>query len=248
MPRFSIIIPCYNQAHFLKDALQSLLGQSFTDWEAIIVNDGSPDDTAVVANAWIGRDSRIRMVEQQNAGLSAARNLGITESSGDYICLLDADDSYGPDFLQTVFSHLELGYEMVCCGYTYFNAKGTIHKIVRQSKKLDFRSILRANLFPPVALAFKRQVLDRTGMFDTGLKSAEDWDLWIRMFKVGVKLRVIEDSLVYYRISDNSMSRQAFIMYEALKNVAQRACQKDHRLSSSAVSYTHLTLPTILRV
>jgi glycosyltransferase involved in cell wall biosynthesis len=229
LPKFSIIIPCYNQAHFLNDALQSLLLQLFTDWEAIIVNDGSLDDTSLVANEWTKRDNRVRLVEQQNAGLSAARNAGIACASGLYIALLDADDKYGPDFLQSVNTHLDKGFGLVCCGYTYFNTKGTIHRIVRQSEQLDFRSILTGNLFPPVAVAFQRQVLDKTGLFDTDLKSAEDWDLWIRMFKAGIKLSVIEDALVYYRVSENSMSRQAFTMYAALKKVAQRACQNDER-------------------
>jgi glycosyltransferase involved in cell wall biosynthesis len=233
LPKFSIIIPCYNQAHFLDDALQSLLSQSFADWEAIIVNDGSPDDTRFVANEWTKRDNRVRLVEQQNAGLSAARNAGIAAAAGLYIALLDADDKYGPDFLQTVYIHLEQGFGLVCCGYTYFNTKGTIHRIVRQSEQLEFNSILTGNLFPPVAVVFQRQVLDKTGLFDTDLKSAEDWDLWIRMFKAGIKLSVIEDALVYYRVSENSMSRQAFTMYAALKKVAQRACQEDDRLSFS---------------
>jgi glycosyltransferase involved in cell wall biosynthesis len=193
------------------------------------VNDGSLDDTSLVANAWIERDSRISLLEQQNAGLSAARNAGIAAASGLYIALLDADDKYGPDFLQSVNTHLDQGFGLVCCGYTYFNTKGTIHRKVRQSKQLEFNSILTGNLFPPVAVAFQRQVLDKTGLFDTGLKSAEDWDLWIRMFKAGIKISIIEDSLVYYRISDNSMSRQAFTMYAALKKVAQRACQNDER-------------------
>jgi hypothetical protein len=128
---------------------------------------------------------------------------------------------------------LDQGFGLVCCGSTYFNTKGTIHRIVRQSEYLDFKSILTGNLFPPVAVAFQRQVLDRTGLFDTDLKSAEDWDLWIRMFKAGIKLSVNEDALVYYRVSENSMSRQAFTMYDALKKVAQRACQEDDRLSFS---------------
>jgi glycosyltransferase involved in cell wall biosynthesis len=236
LPTFSIIIPCYNQAHFLNDALQSLLLQSFTDWEAIIVNDGSLDDTSLVANEWTKRDNRVKLVEQQNAGLSAARNAGIAAASGLYIALLDADDKYGSYFLQTVYAHLEQGIGLVCCGYTYFNTKGTIYRIVRQSEQLEFKYILTGNLFPPVAVAFQRQVLDKTGLFDTDLKSAEDWDLWIRMYKIGVKISVIEDALVYYRISDNSMSRQAFTMYDALKKVAQRACQKDERLSFSVTA------------
>ena len=197
------------------------------------MNDGSLDDTSLVANAWIERDSRISLLEQQNAGLSAARNAGIAAASGLYVALLDADDKYGPDFLQAAYTHLEQGFGLVCCGYTYFNTKGTIHRIVRQSEYLDFKSILTGNLFPPVAVAFQRQVLDKTGLFDANLKSAEDWDLWIRMFKAGIKLSVIEDALVYYRVSENSMSRQAFTMYAALKKVAQRAYQEDNRLSFS---------------
>ncbi len=236
MPKFSIIIPCYNQAHFLNDALQSLLSQSYADWEAIIVNDGSTDDTGLVANQWTKKDDRVRLVEQKNAGLSCARNAGIAAASGLYIALLDADDMYGPDFLESVNTHLDQGFGLVCCGYTYFNAKGTIHRIVRQSEQLEFRSILTGNLFPPVAVAFQKQVLDKTGLFDTDLKSAEDWDLWIRMYKAGIKLSFIDASLVYYRVSENSMSRQAFTMYAALNKVAQRACQKDHRLNSSLVS------------
>jgi len=200
------------------------------------VNDGSLDDTSLVANEWTKRDNRVKLVEQQNAGLSAARNAGIAAASGLYIALLDADDKYGSYFLQTVYAHLEQGIGLVCCGYTYFNTKGTIHRIVRQSEQHEFNSILTGNLFPPVAVAFQRHVLDRTGLFDTDLKSAEDWDLWIRMYKVGVKISVIEDALVYYRISDNSMSRQAFTMYDALKKVAQRACQKDERLSFSVTA------------
>jgi glycosyltransferase involved in cell wall biosynthesis len=200
------------------------------------VNDGSLDNTSLVANEWSKRDNRVRLVEQQNAGLSAARNAGIAAASGIYIALLDADDKYGPDFLQTVNTHLDKGFGLVCCGYTYFNTKGTIHRIVRQSEQLDFRSILTGNLFPPVAVVFQRQVLDRTGFFDTDLKSAEDWDLWIRMFKTGIKLSVIEDSLVYYRVSENSMSRQAFTMYDALKKVSKKACQKDDRLNLSVTS------------
>ena len=167
LPVFSIIIPCYNQAHFLDDALLSLCNQAFSDWEAIIVNDGSPDNTIEVAEGWIVRDKRIRLISQQNAGLSAARNTGIAASDGKYITLLDADDKYGADFLQLILQHFEKGFEWVACGYTYFNTTGTLNRCVTLSKQLNIRSVLTGNLFPPVAVAFQKSVLGKTNLFDT---------------------------------------------------------------------------------
>ena len=230
MPKFSIIIPCYKQAHFLGEALESVCNQTFSDWEVIVVDDGSPDNTVEVANEWIARDNRIRLISQPNSGLSAARNRGINAALGKYITLLDADDKYGPIFLQSVYINLEQGFELIVTGYTYFNTSGSIHREVTLSAYLNFRDILSNNLFPPVSVAFKKEVLFKTKYFDTTLKSAEDWDLWIRMYRCGISLAVIPDSLVYYRISENSMSRQPFTMYNAMKEVANRACSLDRRL------------------
>lgn len=231
MPTFSIIIPCYNQAHFLQDSLSGVLAQSFQDWEAIVVNDGSSDNTNQLASEWIAKDSRIKLFTQPNQGLSAARNAGIQVSTGKYIALLDADDKFGSEYLSQAVIHLDQGSDLVFCGYTYFNAGGSIHKQVSLSPHLDFSEILSRNLLPPVSVTFNKKVLDLTGNFDTSLKSAEDWDLWIRMYKCDVRLSVIPECLVYYRISADSMSRQAFMMYAALKKVAHRSLIADPRLS-----------------
>ena len=88
----SIIIPCFNQAIYLHDCLDSILQQSFSDWEAIVVNDGSSDDTNNIANAYCQKDSRIKLIEKQNGGLSSARNFGIQHATGDWLLFLDADD------------------------------------------------------------------------------------------------------------------------------------------------------------
>ena len=103
----SIIVPCYNQAQFLPDALDSLLSQSYSDWECIIVNDGSQDNTAEVANCYCKKDSRFRYLTQSNQGLANSRNNGIKLSVGKYILPLDADDKLKEDFIVKCVDVLE---------------------------------------------------------------------------------------------------------------------------------------------
>ena len=147
------------------EALESVCNQTFSDWEVIVVDDGSPDNTVEVANEWITRDNRIRLISQPNSGLSAARNTGINAALGKYITLLDADDKYGPDFLQKVIIYLKEGFGLIATGYTYFNTSGSIHREVTLSAYLNFRDILSKNLFPPVSVAFKKEVLFKTKYF-----------------------------------------------------------------------------------
>lgn len=96
MPQISVIIPCYNHGKYLSAALDSLIAQTFTDWEAIIVNDGSTDETDAIATKYSEHDGRIRYFSQNNSGASVARNRGVSEAQGELISFLDADDWYEP--------------------------------------------------------------------------------------------------------------------------------------------------------
>lgn len=248
LPEFSIIIPCYKQAHLLGEALGSLSSQTFSDWEAIVIDDGSPDNVVEVVENWIWRDNRIRLLCQKNAGLSGARNAGLEASNGRFISFLDADDKYSPYFLESVYKKLIQGVELVACGYTYFNNFNNLFKHVRLSKHLQFKDILTGNLFPVMSLSFNKSLITKVGLFDTALKSAEDWDFWMRFYRVGVSFSVISDSLSFYRISESSMSRQPFTMYESLKKVALRACASDDRLKNSTIDlHVVNNLPYTLR-
>ncbi len=229
--KFSIIIPCYNHGIFLKDAIKSLISQSYTNWEAIIVNDGSTDNTIEIGNYWCNKDSRIKLISVSNNGLSSARNTGIEFSTGEYIALLDADDKYKFNHLQSLLNVFQTGSDIVFTGYTYFSNSTNINHTVCLNKSINFNQILAGNIVPPVAVAFKRSIFDFSGGFDTALKSAEDWDLWIRCYKIGCCLGVSEDSSALYRISANSMSRQFLTMYEALKKVSLEAYVIDPRIS-----------------
>lgn len=120
-PFFSIIIPCYNQAHFLSQCLDSLLVQEYKNWEAIVVNDGSPDDTSKVVQNYIEKDSRIKLVEKANGGLSSARNSGIANAIGNRFIFLDADDFLYPNCLQKIAVVIQNSDEntLIQFGYTY---------------------------------------------------------------------------------------------------------------------------------
>src|SRR5689334_5736274 len=106
-PAISVIVPCYNYGHFLPDAIRSIQAQRFSDWECIIVDDGSQDNTQNVAAQLASKDVRITYVHQSNAGLSAARNKGLSLARGKYIQLLDADDGIAPDKFLLQYQFLE---------------------------------------------------------------------------------------------------------------------------------------------
>ena len=228
---FSVIIPCYNQAHFLNETLASLVAQNYSNWEAIVVNDGSTDNTSEFADIWCKKDSRIKFISTSNNRLSAARNKGIEFSSGQYIAFLDADDKYAVTHLESVSKILHNGFDIVFTGYSYFTDKLPNCHTVKLNKDIHFDQILQGNLVPPVSVALKKSVLLETGGFDISLNSAEDWDLWIRCYKVNARLGISVSATAFYRISTNSMSRQFLVMYNSLKQVFLQAHQVDERLS-----------------
>ncbi len=217
----------------MDDCLSSLIIQSYPNWEAIVINDGSTDNTVEVANTWCNLDSRIKLITVPNSGLSSARNIGIELSCGSFITLLDADDKYASNHLESIAKIFKDNADVVFTGYTYFSDNALVNHKVKLNGKTTFSQILYHNIVPPVAVAFKRILLFQSGDFETSLKSAEDWDLWIRFYKVGAKLGFSQESTCFYRISENSMSRQFLTMYDALKKVSINAHNIDFRISSN---------------
>ena len=234
MPYFSIIIPCFNQANFLIKAVNSIKNQGFQDWEIIIVNDGSKDETAEVGKHLVTSDNRIFVINQSNSGLSAARNIGIKHARGKILNFLDADDWFLSDCLQLVFKRFhENEIDVLVSGFTYFKDLNPIHTHIFQSNKIYFKSFLEGNIAPPVAFFIKNEVIQTTGFFDTSLKSCEDWDYWIRAGNLNFRFFSIPEVLVGYRYVPDSMSRKPKQMYEALLIVSKRACNISIKGSSS---------------
>ncbi len=206
MPRVSVVIPCYRQARFLSEAVASVVAQTFTDWEIVIVDDGSPDDTAVVAQLLIAAhpDRRIRLIRQENRGLAEARNAGIRVARAPYILPLDADDMLEPEMLaQTVAAldaHPEVGFV-----YTDVRRFGAENNILR-TQPYSLNRLRFQNMMMPATL-FRRRAWEQVGGFRMvkPVQGCEDWDFWISLAEAGWEGMYIAQPLLRYRRTAGSM-------------------------------------------
>lgn len=216
IPKASVIIPCYNHGHYLPRALKSVLAQTFTNWEAIIVDDGSTDNTREVAAQFT--DVRIHYVYQDNRGLSAARNAGIRRAEGDYLAFLDADDEWEPCFLEVCQRALAAQQTLaaVVTLNRFIDESGA--PLPQQGGQLvsaeRFRGrLLEGGFFPPHAALVRAEAVRQAGLFDETLTSVEDWDLWLRITAQGGLMQSISEPLARYRVLASSMSTNAGRMH-----------------------------------
>ncbi len=217
MPKVSVIIPTYNHAHYLPYTIQSVLAQTFTQWEAIIVDDGSTDNPAAVVTRFA--DPRIRYIHQENQGLSAARNTGIRAAQGEYLAFLDADDEWAPEFLRRCVDVLAAD-DTLAGVYTrnrFIDQSG--HILPQLSGQVVPRATFRSRLLeggfsPPHAALVRTAIVRQVGLFDTRLTSTEDWDLWLRISE-HYQMQAIPEPLARYRVYPGSMSTNAPRMHSS---------------------------------
>jgi peptidoglycan/xylan/chitin deacetylase (PgdA/CDA1 family) len=210
-PSISVVMAAYNAASTLDRAVRSVVAQSEAPWELIIVDDGSSDDTASRAAGWADRDHRIRVVNQSNMGASHARNRGISEARGDWIVFLDSDDTLDRRhfglMLKAVRSTPNAG--AAACGWMRIDKKGRpTLRIVPTKDRFTFEAMY-ANGPPTVIHAYllPRRVLLREGGFDVRLKTGEDWDLWMRLARMGLQFAVVPKVLALYWDSGGSLTK-----------------------------------------
>lgn len=200
----SIVVPCYKQAHFLDDCLTSVLQQSHTEWECIVVNDGSPDNTAEVAEKWCKRDTRFRLLNKENGGLSSARNAGIRDSSAEFIVALDSDDKLDPKHLEHCLKHL-LANPAAGAVTPYVRSFG-ISTYEWKPTGGDLVTFLSSNQAIGAGSMFYRRIYDEIGGYDeTERRGFEDWDFWIRLTAKGYLVDVVPEFLLLYRRTGGSM-------------------------------------------
>lgn len=228
MPKVSIIIPAYNSMTYLPETMASLFAQTFNDFEAIIVNDGSDDDIEI----WVAqnlKDRRVKLVSQDNQGAPRARNTGIAYAQGEYIAFLDADDLWETTKLEKQVQILDQNPEvgLVYTWVTYINEQGkSSGRIVKNQVEGDVwprvvqKNIIECGSVPLV----RRQCFETVGVFDPFLSSGQDWDLWIRIAS-RYQFAAIKEPLVYYRQHQNNKSKNYHKTIQDFRCIIEKAFQ-----------------------
>jgi glycosyltransferase involved in cell wall biosynthesis len=207
VPVVSVVIPCFKQAHFLGEAIASVLAQTFTDHEIIVVDDGSPDDTSNV----VGQYGCVKYIRQDHLGGEVARNRGIEESQGQYLVFLDADDRLLPHHFETSLkafhAHPEVAF--VCGDYRWIGSDDTWH--VHQCTPLPdhYATLLRFNFIgPPHVVMFRRDIITNIGGFRLGMRACQDQELYLR-FAHRYPIYCHHEVVAEYRRHENQLTGNA---------------------------------------
>ena len=209
MPTISVVMPVHNAAPYVRQAIMSVVRQTCSDWELIVVDDGSTDGSDRVLAAF---GNRIRLVTQPNAGPSVARNRGLELASGDYVAFLDADDEWHPEFLSTTLGvsrqQRQSSIKGVYTGWAYVNAQGIelAHTRRYPGPRLTIVDLLGGKTFPIHAVLLERCAVTAVGGFDPSITAMEDWDLWLRIAALGWVFVGVENCLARYRLHGSSNS------------------------------------------
>ncbi len=200
IPAVSVLVTCYNYGRFLADALDSILAQTFQDWECLIVDDGSTDDSREVAERFVAADPRFRLIATSHRGISAARNAGLAQVRGRYVQLLDADDAIAPEKLQLQSQYLDANPEagLVFGDTEYFSGDISARSRTRtdisvpdHSRRADacgaalLPVFIRENFLVISGPLYRRTLAEKVGEFDEELRSYEDWQYWFRIALAG---------------------------------------------------------------
>lgn len=202
-PLISVIVPCYNQAQYLDECLQSVLDQTFSDWECIIVNDGSPDNTEELAKNWIQKDSRFKYLYKENGGVASARNYAISYAQGEWILPLDGDDKISEKYLELAEEKFCENPTIIYCEAEYFGEKNGENILDDYS----LEKILLQNLIFCTAF-YKKSDWLKVGGYDLNMiYGLEDWEFWISILtRENKKVIKIPYLGFFYRIKLDSRS------------------------------------------
>lgn len=218
---FSIIIPTYNRAHMLTKTIESVINQTFSDWELIIVDDGSTDHTKELVASFIEKDARIKYIYQENAERSAARNNGIENASGEYICFLDSDDTYLPNNLKDWYDFLKKKSFPNCfayCDMLIDDGENTTKSILELSKinKYDF---IFTNPIVPLRVCISRIFFEKHS-FEKFMTVGEDVAMWLKIIQHTEIIKSDHIGVKYFVHDGNSVNPKnsyALKMYKGFK-------------------------------
>jgi glycosyltransferase involved in cell wall biosynthesis len=227
--KISIVVPTYNHAHFLEKCLKSISSQTYENWEAIIINNYSEDNTIEVVKRF--EDPRIQLINFRNNGIIAAsRNTGIRHSSGDYIAFIDSDDWWYPNKLELV-SKLLHRCDLIFHALDIYTPKGK--RIIRKVRGRNLKSpvfvdlMMRGNPIANSSVVVRKELIDKVGGLgeDKSLVAVEDFDLWLKISRVTERFCYLSDSLGGYWLGEQSMTEVSARQVDRIKAIYLRFLQ-----------------------
>jgi glycosyltransferase involved in cell wall biosynthesis len=226
MPRVSVVVPTFNCAPYLRGAIESVIGQTEADFELIVVDDGSQDNTPDVMTRYLD-DPRIRFIRQANRGLPGARNTGVRNSSGEYLAFLDADDALAPQALEVLSAALDHNRRAGWCVTDILRLTGADQTVVRSAipARADLYAILKDD-FIRRGMFFRKTEFMAIGMYDEDMKIREDWDLNIRMISAGRDFAYVPLPLYLYTMREGSITTANFDLKFAF---TEKLLRKHHK-------------------
>lgn len=223
MPRVSVIIPTYNHARYVGEAIESVLSQSYQDFEIVVVNDGSKDNTVEVIKPYA---NRIRYFEQENKGSAAARNFGISQARGELLAFLDSDDAWLPLKLERQIAELDhdLKLGFVSSGTYVIDEVGSVITEWRKSNKAKetLKSLKENNFIFNLTVLVKKKCFEDVGGFDAGLIVSQDYDLWLRL-ALRYRFKYIDELLAKYRLHTANVSKNVDAKFRDYQKMFRKA-------------------------
>lgn len=228
---FTIIIPTYNRANLIGETLSSILHQDYTDWECIVVDDGSTDDTQELLRKWVEKDNRFKYIFQENAERSAARNKGILNAKGDYVCFLDSDDKYAPDHLSNINNRIlqeKRPQGVFITGmYVIQNEEKTIAPPSPQKYK-NFSTYFFKEAVTPSRVCIAKNIL-KDHKFDVNTRISEDSKLFVAIALSNYPVFLIEKPSVLFLIHEqNTVNVAKDNVYKARQLTLKSILRADH--------------------
>ena len=199
----SIITPAYNAAEYIAETIESVLAQSYPNWEMLIVNDCSKDNTAAIVQSYAAKDKRIKLINlKQNSGAAVARNTAIRNAKGRYMAFLDSDDLWQKDKLQKQLSFMQQnGYAFTFTAYEHFkDTKENIQSAVNIPKSLNYKQALKGNQIGCLTVMLDRKQIQN---IEFSKQRHEDYILWLNILKQGITAYGLNESLALYRIGNS---------------------------------------------
>ena len=232
-PTITIVIPAHNAAETLAETLDSVRGQTRTDWVAHVVDDASTDETAAIASAYCERDPRFRLWRVSAGGVCGASNYGASEARTPWLAFLHSDDLYREDFLAEMLGAASRApmpsRTVVYSECQHRAADGRLGRVERPPRDDHQRYLCTACIFYTCAVIVAREVFVEIGGYDEALRTAEDWDLYVRLFAAGAQPIGVERPLSVYRLRPGSLARTYDRMFHDARTVIGRAYRATSR-------------------